>query len=142
MNKKLFWSLFIILPVVSAFTMRFVEAQSNPTSQIVQKEDTTKEMKKVEIVTSPEKTPEIKSDTKVQVKTDVKKSETKPVAKKTVTVSTSVKWDKSGLKAIGSLASFDYQKSIRNAYMKKVENYAKRKGVKLITASVVQGMHE
>ena len=61
---------------------------------------------------------------------------------KTTSKTTAVKWTTAGLKAIGSLASFDYSTVIRNAYMRKVEAYAKRLGVTSITASVVNSMHE
>jgi hypothetical protein len=66
-------------------------------------------------------------------------------AVKIATVSTSnttVKWAASGLSAIGPLSSFDYSTSIRNAYKKKVEAYAKSQGITLITASVVNSMHQ
>ncbi|MEK7615464.1 MAG: hypothetical protein AAB431_03725, partial [Patescibacteria group bacterium] len=78
---------------------------------------------------------------KEPAKAVAKKTETKPAAKK-VEVPAEATWDKSGLKALGSLASFDYQTSIRNAYMKKVENYARRNGIKTITGAVVKGMRE
>jgi hypothetical protein len=75
--------------------------------------------------------------------------ETAPVKKVTTTVKTTakttttgVRWATSGLNAIGSLASFDYSTSIRNSYKKKVEAYAKRNGITLITASVVNSMHQ
>ena len=66
-----------------------------------------------------------------------------PAARATAPVSSgSVRWAASGLKQIGSLASFDYNTSIRSAYMAKVVNYAKRNGISVITAEVVKGMHE
>jgi hypothetical protein len=73
------------------------------------------------------------------------KTKSAPVAKKISTVkiaSTGVRWASSGLSAIGSLSSFDYSTSIRNAYKRKVEAYAKSKGITLITASVVNSMHQ
>jgi galactitol-specific phosphotransferase system IIB component len=72
----------------------------------------------------------VKKVTATTVKTTVK------------TTTTGVRWATSGLNAIGSLASFDYSTSIRNAYKKKVEAYAKRNGITLITASVVNSMHQ
>jgi hypothetical protein len=61
---------------------------------------------------------------------------------KVTIASSGVKWAPSGLSAIGSLASFDYSTSIRNSYKRKVEAYAKSKGITLITASVVNSMHQ
>jgi|WetSurMetagenome_2_1015567.scaffolds.fasta_scaffold250093_2 hypothetical protein len=55
---------------------------------------------------------------------------------------TTIKWAASGLSAIGPLSSFDYSTSIRNAYKRKVEAYAKSKGITLITASVVNSMRQ
>jgi hypothetical protein len=55
---------------------------------------------------------------------------------------TTIKWAASGLSAIGPLSSFDYSTSIRNAYKKKVEAYARSQGITLITASVVNSMHQ
>jgi hypothetical protein len=75
----------------------------------------------------------------------VKKTVPAVTVKKTSTVkiaSTGVRWASSGLSAIGSLSSFDYSTSIRNAYKRKVEAYAKSKGITLITASVVNSMHQ
>jgi len=84
--------------------------------------------------------------TKTTTKAPVKKS-TKTTTKTTKTSSSktttgSVKWAASGLKAIGSLASFDYSTTIRNAYMQKIATYAKRKGITLITAAVVNSAHQ
>jgi hypothetical protein len=75
----------------------------------------------------------------------VKKTVPAPTVKKTSTVkiaSTGVRWASSGLSAIGGLSSFDYSSAIRNAYKRKVEAYAKSKGITLITASVVNSMHQ
>ena len=55
---------------------------------------------------------------------------------------TTMTWSASGLKKVSNLASFDYSTAIRNAYVKKVESYAKRNKIKVITAAVVDGMHE
>ncbi|HTX86672.1 MAG TPA: hypothetical protein VMC41_01225 [Candidatus Nanoarchaeia archaeon] len=69
----------------------------------------------------------------------------KPAASaKTATAArkSSVRWSASGLSAVGSLSSFDYSSAIRNAYMRKVEAYAKSKGITLITAAVVNSMHQ
>jgi hypothetical protein len=68
---------------------------------------------------------------------------TTTTAKTTSSVSgNGVSWAASGLSAIGSLPSFDYSTKIRNAYKKKVVAYAKSKGIKLITASVVNSMRQ
>ena len=70
---------------------------------------------------------------------------TKKMAAKTqvrVSTKTTIKWDASALKIVNKLSSFDYSPAIRNAYMKKVENYAKRHKIKVITAKVVRGMRE
>lgn len=62
--------------------------------------------------------------------------------KKAVTAKTTMKWDASALKIINNPASFDRSMAIRNAYAKKVENYAKRNKIKVITAKVINGMRE
>jgi len=75
----------------------------------------------------------------------VKKTAPAAAVKKTSTVkiaSTGIRWASSGLSAIGGLSSFDYSSAIRNAYKRKVEAYAKSKGITLITASVVNSMHQ
>lgn len=75
--------------------------------------------------------------------TTVKTSSASKTAAPTVSSgSGTVKWATSGLNAIGSLASFDYSTSIRNAYKRKVEAYAKSKGITLITAAVVNSMRQ
>jgi hypothetical protein len=61
---------------------------------------------------------------------------------KTVTAKTTMKWDASALKIINNPASFDRSMAIRNAYAKKVESYAKRNKIKVITAKVINGMRE
>jgi hypothetical protein len=53
-----------------------------------------------------------------------------------------VKWAASGLKALGGIASFDYSYAIRNATIKKIENYARRKNIKVITAAVINSINE
>ncbi|MEI6835793.1 MAG: hypothetical protein WCK59_03085 [Candidatus Falkowbacteria bacterium] len=67
---------------------------------------------------------------------------TKVVAKSKVTVKTTMKWDASALKIVTKPSSFDHSNVIRNAYIKKVEAYAKRNHIKVITAKVVNGMRE
>jgi len=79
---------------------------------------------------------------KAKTATVVAKAKTATTAKAKTTSSPGVQWTTSGLNAIGSLASFDYNRTIRNAYIAKVENYARRNGIKSITASVVNSMHE
>lgn len=67
----------------------------------------------------------------------------KVVAKATsVSVKTTMKWDASALKIITKPSSFDRSNVIRNSYIKKVENYARRNKIKVITAKVVNGMRE
>lgn len=75
---------------------------------------------------------------KKAVKSGVKSTK---IAKATAT-KTSLKWTADGLRALGSIASFGYNYSLRNAIIKKVENYAKRKNIKVITATVVNSMDE
>lgn len=70
----------------------------------------------------------------------VKMVKKKPV--KSNQTKTTLKWTASGLKALGSMASFDYSYTIRNAVIKKVEKYARRKNIKTITAAVINSMDE
>lgn len=73
--------------------------------------------------------------TKALVKTPSKtvaKAPAKPVVKVVA-----VKWAASGLKSVARIPS-----GVRPAYKKKVENYARRNNIKLITAAVVNGMRE
>jgi hypothetical protein len=53
-----------------------------------------------------------------------------------------VKWDASALKMISGMQQFDYSKTIRQAYINKVNAYAKRNGIKTVTASVIKNMRE
>lgn len=55
---------------------------------------------------------------------------------------TSMTWDKSALKIISNLNGFDGSTYIRNSYVKKVEAYARRNNIKIITAKVVDDMRE
>ena len=71
-----------------------------------------------------------------------KKVATKTVKVSKVSVKTTMKWDASALSIITKPSAFDRNNSIRNAYVKKVENYAKRNKIKVITAKVVNGMRE
>lgn len=81
----------------------------------------------------------VKSKAKTNVKINVKsKAQTNIKA----SVKTTMKWDASALKIINSPSAFDRNSAIRNFYIKKVENYAKRNNIKLITAKVVNGMRE
>ena len=59
-----------------------------------------------------------------------------------ISVKTTMKWDASALKIITKPGSFDRSNAIRNAYIKKVEAYAKRHKIKIITAKVINGMRE
>lgn len=63
-------------------------------------------------------------------------------ATKKVAVKTTMKWDASALKIVTNPNSFDHNTAIRNSYIKKVESYAKRHKIKIITAKVVNGMRE
>ena len=74
---------------------------------------------------------------KVETKTTVKK-----VVAKKASVKTTMKWDASALKIVTNPNAFDHSTVIRNAYIKKVESYAKRHKIKVITAKVVNGMRE
>ncbi len=78
----------------------------------------------------------------VVVKTTAAKKVT--IAKKAVKAKkiSSVTWTASGLRAVGSLRSFDYSTTIRNAYMAKIAAYAKARGIKQITAAVVNSAHQ
>ena len=78
--------------------------------------------------------------TKITKKSKVTK--TASSAKSNVSVSSDLKWDASGLKLVSNLAHFDYSAVIRNAYLKKVENYARRNNIKVITAAVINSMRE
>lgn len=74
-----------------------------------------------------------------------KKVPAKAVVKKVsakISVKTTMKWDASALKIVTNPSSFDHSNTIRNAYIKKVEAYAKRNKIKVITAKVVNGMRE
>jgi hypothetical protein len=61
----------------------------------------------------------------------------KKVPAKTVVKPISVTWAASGLKAIARIP-----KGVKPAYKKKVENYAKRNHIKVITGKVVTSMRE
>jgi hypothetical protein len=74
------------------------------------------------------------------VKTQVK-AKTK-VVKSTSKYKTTMKWDASGLKYLSNGAHFDYSSAVRNAVIKKIENYAKRNKIKLITLAVINSMRE
>lgn len=86
------------------------------------------------ILISPALTP-IQAKTQATVKKHVVKKKKKKT-KKSGTITT-MKWTSGALAAVGSLASFDYNYGIRNAYMKKIEASARQKHVKTITASFV-----
>lgn len=78
----------------------------------------------------------------------------KTTAKKTVkTTKTTVKkaagktvmtmpWSADAQKLIGNIASFDYNYSIRNSVIKKIENYAKKHKAKIVTAKLINSMDE
>jgi len=77
---------------------------------------------------------------KVQTKTKVE-TKTKAISTKSK-IKTTLKWDKSALKLISNLAFFDYSFIVRNAYVKKVENYARRKKINVITIAVINSIRE
>ncbi len=64
---------------------------------------------------------------------------TKAKAVKGQTV-TSLRWTPAAQKALGSLASFDYSYTIRNAVIRKIENYARKQGIRIITPAVINAM--
>jgi hypothetical protein len=68
----------------------------------------------------------------------------KTAVKKTTTNTTlsGMVWDASARQMISSMAQFDYSSKIRQAYINKVNAYAKRNGIKVITASVINNMRE
>ncbi len=78
-----------------------------------------------------------KNKTKIALKV---KSKTKVKAK--AKIKTTLKWDASALKIINNFAGFDYSSTVRNAYIKKVENYARRNNIKVVTATVINSMRE
>ena len=96
----------------------------------------------------PKKTAE--TATKPVAKTAVKKptpvGTKKPsTAKVTIAASKTVSgmsWDASALKMISSMVQFDYSNVIRQAYINKVNAYAKRNGIKTVTATVINNMRE
>lgn len=53
---------------------------------------------------------------------------------------TSLRWTPAAQKALGSLASFDYSYTIRNAVIRKIENYARKQGIRIITPAVINAM--
>jgi hypothetical protein len=81
----------------------------------------------------------VSSAKKVTTTKVVKKKAVDKSTKKTVTT---MKWNADALKLIGNIASFDYNYSIRNAVIKKIENYAKRRHIKVITAKMINSMNE
>ena len=114
-----------------------VAAQSNPNVALVTKTDPPKLL--VQIAPPPAVPPKA---TSTPVKKTATVKQTAPKISASTAPKSSVSWASSGLKAIGSLASFDYSTRIRSAYMRKVEAYAKSRGITLITASVVNSMHQ
>lgn len=72
------------------------------------------------------------------------KAKTKTVKhrSKTAKYKTTLKWDTSGLKYLNNSAAFDYSSAVRNAVIKKIENYARRKHIKVITGAVINSMRE
>lgn len=89
---------------------------------------TTTVKKAVVTKTTAVKKATVKAIAKPVIKTPVKTA-AKPVAK--------VTWSASGLKSVARIPG-----GVRPAYKAKVENYARRNGIKIITAEVVAGMRE
>lgn len=83
---------------------------------------------KTSVAKSAVKTTAVKAAPKVTLKTT--KTAVKPAA-------TGVRWASSGLKAVSRIPS-----GVRPAYKKKVEAYARRNNIKLITSTVVASMRE
>lgn len=71
--------------------------------------------------------------------TAVKSSAKTSSAKKTTS---SITWSRDALRIINNPSAFDHSRTIRNAYVQKVLNYAKRNNIKVITAAVINGMRE
>lgn len=63
-------------------------------------------------------------------------------ARKSAAVHTTMKWNAAALKKVSNLRSFDYSTAIRDTYVRKIEKYAKRKKIKVITPAVIDGMRE
>jgi hypothetical protein len=91
----------------------------------------------------PKKTPE-ETTTPAVTKKTTPVTTVKTAVKKTTTSSTvsGMVWDASARQMISSMAQFDYSSKIRQAYINKVNAYAKRNGIKVITASVINNMRE
>lgn len=64
--------------------------------------------------------------------------QTQAATAKKVTKTTTVKWASSGLSAVAKIRN----SAVRTAYKKKVESYAKRNHIALITSKVVTSMRE
>lgn len=78
----------------------------------------------------------------VKAKTVKPKTTAKAKTKYTSKYKTTMKWEASGLKYLSQGSHFDYSSAIRNAVIKKIENYAKRKKIKVVTRAVIDGMRE
>jgi guanyl-specific ribonuclease Sa len=123
MKKRI--SLIILIIAISSigfFQTNAVSAKT-ATTTAVKKTTTTK-------VAAKKKT----TTTKATKATSKKKTVNKTV--------TTMKWSADAQKLIGNIASFDYNYSIRNAVIKKIENYAKRHKIKVITAKMINSMNE
>lgn len=84
----------------------------------------------------------IKQPTKVGLVKKVRtKAKVKAVVHKTK-YKTTMDWDASALKILSNFAGFDYSNVVRNAYIKKVEDYARRNNIKVITADVIDSIRE
>jgi hypothetical protein len=119
-----------------------------PKGVIIQEPISVKATTTENVKPAPNKTAE--TITKLVAKTTAKKpapvATKKPaVTKVTIAASKTVSgmtWDASALKMISSMVQFDYSNVIRQAYINKVNAYAKRNGIKTVTASVINNMRE
>ena len=145
--KKIFFIVILILafalfirfgaPVVFAKNTSFKPVKPTVSTKVIPAfvATTTKATIVAKVVKKATTTPAV-AVKKVQPKAIVKKA---TVAK---TTTSTIKWSASGLKALGSVSVSDGSYAIRNTYKKKIESYAKRNGITLITAQVVQSMRE
>lgn len=81
--------------------------------------------------------PTVAAQAKTKARTKIVKHRTK-----TAKYKTTLKWDASGLKYLNNSAAFDYSSVVRNAVIKKIEKYARRNHIKIITGAVINSMRE
>ena len=87
-----------------------------------------------------------KTTSVVSAKTSSSRSSSSASSKTAVTyhsgIPTTMAWSASGIAKVSNLAYYDESTYIRNSFVKKVERYARSKGITLITAQVIDNMHE